>query len=658
MTCPVSRRDFLASTAAAAAAVPFFRLGDLPLPPGSWPLPSAGHETGFVVPAAGDAIAIRAHPFDLHLVRLLPGMELDRLNVNRGFLTNIEPDRLLHMFYVTAGLPSSAKPYGGWEAPDNELRGHYTGHYLSACALISAQTGEDALKDRAAGMIAQLAKIQSAHGNGYLSAFPESFFVRLRRLQPVWAPFYTYHKIMAGMLDNYDLHGNRQALDVARRMADWAVDYAEPIPDERWQKMLMTEFGGMNEVLYNLYTLTNEQRYEWLAHRFDHKWLFDPLADAKDTLTGVHGNTNIPKVIGAARRYELMGEPRYRRISTYFWDEITKRRAYSTGGTTSNEDWMGEPGHLAHTLNGYTEETCPTYNMLKLTRHLFTWLADAHIADYYERAYFNGILPTQHPVHGDKLYYTPLASGYWKLFGQIGYDFWCCTGTGSENFSKLGDSVYFHDDDGIWVNLFVPSEVRWPEKGVRLVQNTTFPEEERTTFTVHADRPVKLALRVHVPWWLQRGGSARLNGKELDTFAGPSSWFVIERTWRDGDRLEVALPMTLHVDPMPDDDTSQTVMYGPLVLVGRMGTEGLTKSNLRAIRTPPFKVPEYVDADPPPTPVIHTDAPMDPTSWVERVPGKPLVFRTYGQGLGMELVPLYTLFDERYVTYWRVLKKT
>ncbi len=656
MTDHLSRRDFLASTAAAAAAVPFTRFtGALPASPTQ--VPEHGPETGFVVPVGGEPITVRAHPFDLHLVRLRPGVQMDGLDVNRRFLTNLDPDRLLHMFYVTAGLPSNAKPYGGWEAPDNELRGHYTGHYLSACALFSAQTGEDALKKRAEGMISKLAKIQKAHGNGYLSAFPETLFERLKKHEPVWAPFYTYHKIMAGLMDNYNLHDNEQALDVVRKMADWAIAYAKPISPEDWTKLLMTEFGGMNEVLYNLYSVTEEEKYAELAHRFDHPWLFDPLADAEDTLTGVHGNTNIPKVIGAARRYELMGEPRYRRISTYFWDEITKRRAYSTGGTTSKEHWLGKPGHLAHTLNGYTEETCPTYNMLKLTRHLFTWEADARIADYYERAYFNGILPTQHPVHGDKLYYTPLASGFWKLFGQIGYDFWCCTGTGSENFSKLGDSVYFHDDDGVWVNMYVPSEVRWPEKGVRLVQDTKFPAEGATSFVVHAGKPVKMALRVRVPWWATQGGSARLNGHDLDTFAGPSSWFVVDRTWHDGDRLEMTVPMSLHIDPMPDDDSSQTVMYGPLVLVGRMGTKGLTKDNLRAVKTPPRTVPEYVHPDPPPTPVIHTDRPMDPTSWVEPVPGKPLTFRTHGQGEPMDLVPLYTLFDERYVTYWKVLKK-
>ncbi len=657
MTHDLSRRDFLTSTAVAAAAVPLSHLERAHLLPGVSASDGQGPESGFVRPVGaaltGEPIVPGAHPFDLDRIRLRPGMELDGLEVNRRFMTGLDPDRLLHMFRITAGLPSDAEPYGGWEAPDVELRGHFTGHYLSASALFSAQTGDDALKTRAASMIGELAKCQKANGEGYLSAFPTSLFDRLRRHERVWAPFYTYHKIMAGMLDNYNLHDNEQALDVVRGMADWAIAYASPIPDDEWQKILMTEFGGMNEVLYNLYAVTNEQRYAELAHRFDHRWLFDPLAEAKDSLAGVHGNTNIPKVIGAARRYELTGEPRYRMISTYFWDEITRRRAYATGGTTSDEHWKGSPGHLADTLGGYTEETCPTYNMLKLTRHLFTWSPDVRLADYYERAYINGILPTQHPGDGDKLYYTPLAAGFWKHFGVPGTDFWCCTGTGVENFSKLADSVYFHDDDGIWVNLFVPSEVDWKEKGVRLTQDTRFPEGDTTTLVVHADAPTKLALRVRVPWWAGQGGRARLNGRDLDAFAGPSSYLVVDRTWKDGDRLELALPMALHVDPMPDDDGLQAVLYGPVVLVGRMGTEGLTKENLRSDNGSV----RYVNPDPPETPVIHTDQPMDPTSWVEPVPGEPLTFRTHGQEKSMELVPLYRLFDERYVTYWRVRKQ-
>ena len=327
--------------------------------------------------------------------------------------------------------------------------------------------------------------------------------------------------------------------------------------------------------------------------------------------------------------------------------------AYATGGTSNGEEWQGEPGELANALSGYTQETCVTYNMLKLTRHAFTWSSQPRYADYYERAYFNGILPTQHPATGEKMYYTPLADGFWKLFGTPEFGFWCCQGTGVENFSKLGDSVYFHDDAGIYVNLFVPSEVNWEAKGIRLRQETHFPESDTTTLTIAASKLTRAAVRVRIPYWAASGGSARLNGRLLDAFAGPSSWLVVDRVWKSGDRLAVTMPMSLHMHPMPDDHRLQAVMYGPLVLVGKMGTAGLTAANLRALPTAPRTVPEYQDGG------EHRAAPIrapsdDPASWLAPVPGAPLTFHTVGQSSEMIFVPLYQLFDERYAVYFRI----
>jgi DUF1680 family protein len=636
----ISRRDFLHATALAAVALPSFPRHGVP---GDWSEP----------PRRGTSVpALRATPFDLRDVRLRPGLQLAGLDVNRRFMMRLDPDRLLHMFRVTAGLPSTAQPLGGWEAPDNELRGHFVGHYLSACALMAAQTGDDAVKSRGAALVAELAKCQDAHGYGYVSAFPKELFERLRNHQRVWAPFYTYHKIMAGLLDSYTLSDNRQALAMVRGMAGWVNAYAAPISDDDWQKMLNVEFGGMSDVLYELAQVTGESSYVALAHRFDHERILAPLAAARDELKGVHGNTNIPKVLGAARRYEMTGEERSRLAADYFWHEITGRRAYATGGTTSDEEWKGDPGHLADTLGSLTQETCVTYNMLKLTRRLFTWSPDAAMADYYERAYFNGILPTQHPMDGEKAYYTPLASGYWKLFGTPEKGFWCCHGTGVENFSKLGDSIYFHDDRGLYVNLFVPSEVHWKDKGVRVIQDTLFPEQDTTHLVVRVERPTRLAMRVRVPYWTN-DGSASLNGRPLTAFAAPGSYLVVDRTWNDEDRLDVTLPMSLHVDAMPDDDTLQAVMYGPLVLVGKMGTEGITAENRRAEPTAPRTVPDYKNPAPPTAPEIRASS-ADPASWLEPVPGRHLEFRTIGQARQVTFVPLYQIFDERYGTYWRV----
>lgn len=611
-----------------------------------WPRVMLGQAS----PGATDP-RIVARPFELSQVRLRPGAALDAMNVNRRHLLAYEPDRLLHTFRVTAGLPSSAEPLGGWEAPDNELRGHFTGHYLSACALAFAHADDAALKARGEAIVGELAKCQAAIGNGYLSAFPEELFDRLRAGQPAWAPFYTLHKIMAGMLDMHVLAGSKQAREVLDRMAAWVALWVRPIDNSLMDRILEREYGGMNEVLYNFAAVSGEDRWRELAERFNRKRIFEPLAAGRDELQGLHVNTTIPQVIGAARGYELSGDRNLHDCADYFWHTVTERRSYCTGGTSNGESWNGAPGKLAAELSGYTQECCVTYNMQKLTRHLFGWTGDARAADYYERAYYNGILGVQHPQDGSKLYYVPLQSGYWKLFGASMHDFWCCTGSMAEAFAKLGDSIYFKDDDGLYVNLFVPSEVTWQEKGLRIVQDTTFPESDRVTLTVRASAPRRAQLRIRVPYWTT-GGSASLNGARLESFATPGSYFVLDRTWRDGDRVEVRLPMRLHSAPMPDDPTVQAVMYGPLVLAGKLGTAGLAAENLRAEPTKPRTVPEY-KSEPIAAPTIRAQA-SDPATWLKPSGGRALEFRTVGQPQELTLVPLNRIFDERYAVYWKL----
>jgi DUF1680 family protein len=628
----MARREFLSAGALAAA---------LPLLP-RMALGEAG--------AAAHPPPMLAQPFDLRDVRLLPGPVLDALMINRRYLLALDPDRLLHTFRITAGLPTSAAPLGGWEAPDNELRGHFTGHYLSACALLSAQTGDAAAKARGELLVAELARCQAAIGGGYLSAFPEELFDRLREGKQAWAPFYTVHKIMAGLLDSYTLCGNAQALDVLKGMARWVALWVRPLSDERMARVLDREFGGMNEVLYNLYATTGEERWREIAKRFDKEMVYAALAAGRDELKGLHVNTTIPQIIGAARGYELTGNRRLHDTADYFWHTVTERRCYCTGGTSNEESWNSPPGELAKELSGYTQECCVTYNMQKLTRLVFSWTADPRAADYYERAYYNGILGVQHPADGDKLYYVPLASGYWKLFGTPLQDFWCCTGSMAESFAKLGDSIYFHDANGIYVNLFVASEVEWKDKGLRITQETNFPEEDVIRLTIHTATQQRMALRIRVPHWC-KGGSTALNGHALEGFAAPGSYFVLDREWRDGDHVSVTLPMHLHMHAMPDDPTLQAVMFGPLVLAGRLGAAGLTRENLRAEPTKPRTVPEY-HGEPVAAPVIRADA-GDPASWLKGVPGRPLEFRSRGQQTELSLIPLNRILDERYAVYWK-----
>jgi hypothetical protein len=598
-------------------------------------------------PASMRKIPGKVEPFRLSQVRLRKGPFLDALEADRRYLHLLPSDRLLHNFRVNAGLPSSAEPLGGWEKPDCELRGHFTGgHYLSACALMYASAGDSDLKDKGIALVSELAKCQKAHQNGYLSAFPEEFFDRLREGRAVWAPFYTYHKIMAGLLDMYVHCASEEALAVAEGMAGWVYHWQESISDEHMQRILQTEFGGMNEVLGNLSGETGKRQYLELALRFEKTMFLDPLAGHRDELKGIHANTHIPQVIGAARRYELTGEPRYHDIAAYFLQEVTSERIYCTGGTSNDEFWRTPPGKLSTELGKHTEECCCGYNMLKLARHIFGWTADPRVMDYYERTLFNSRLGTQNLEDSGMSYFLPLGSGYWKYFNTPYNSFWCCTGTGVEEFAKTADSIYFHDDHGIFVNLFIASEVNWPEKGLRLEQRTGFPEEEGTTLLVHVDMSTEMAVNIRIPYWATRGGTVKLNGTTLPAFSSPSSYFTLDRAWKEGDRVEVRLPMSLRIETIPDDHTLQAAMYGPLVLAGRLGTEGLTKSICySAYDTAP-------SGDPIPVPAIAT-SPTDPLGWLKPVSDQPLTFQTVGQAQKISLIPLYRLFGERYAVYWK-----
>jgi len=638
-----TRRQFVSAAAAAAGTAL------LPTAVFAGPAQDAGPSAAAKIPqpVSREKIQWKVEPFPLRQVRLRKGPFLDALEADQRYLHLLPSDRLLHTFRLNAGLSSSAQPLGGWEKPDCELRGHFAGgHYLSVCALMYSSAGDHELKEKADGLVAQLADCQKAHQNGYLSAFPEEFFDRLREGRQVWAPFYTYHKIMAGLLDMYVHCGNDQALAVAEGMAAWVDHWQESISDEHMQRILQTEFGGMNEGLGNLYALTGKREYLDLAGRFEKNMFLDPLAEHRDELKGIHANTHIPQVIGAARRYELTGESRYHEIAAFFLRTITNDRIYCTGGTSNDEYWQTRPGNLSTELGKVTEECCCGYNMLKLARHVYGWTADPRVIDYYERTLFNSRLGTQNVGDGGMSYFLPLGSGYWKYFNSPYNSFWCCTGTGVEEYAKTADTIYFHDERNIYVNLFIASEVDWPEKGVRLEQQTNFPEEEGTTLVFHTERPIDLTLNIRIPWWATSGGTIRLNGTALPAFASPSSYLTLGQTWKEGDRVEVRLPMSLRVEILPGDATQQAAMYGPLVLAGRLGREGLTKTMF---------YPEYATVphgDAIPVPAIATSS-IDPVGWLKAVAGQPLTFQTVGQEKQISLVPLYRLFGERYAVYWK-----
>ncbi len=614
---------------------------------------AVGVAAGVAQSAVKDAVQKKAHPFPLQQTRILDGPFFYFMERDRGYLHSLEEDRLLHTFRLNAGLPSKAEPLGGWEAPEIELRGHFLGHYLSGCAFMSVSARDEMIRKKADRIVGELYKCQRANGGGYLSAFPPEFLERLKTGTKVWAPWYTIHKIMAGLLDMYLYTGNTQALEMAQGMAAWTKKWADPISDQQMAQIHKVEFGGMNEVLRNLYAVTGDRSQLELAHRFDHASFFDPLAGGRDELNGLHANTHIPKVIGAARQYELTGDERYRRIAEFFWRQVTGHRAYCSGGTSNEEGWKSGPDRLARELSATTHECCCTYNLLKLTRHLFSWTADAACADYYERAMFNGILGTMNPKDGMTMYYVPMQSGYWKMFSHPRASFWCCTGTGLESFAKLTDSIYFNDDNGLYVNLFMASQLDWTERGVVIRQETRFPEQEGTKLIVRTQRPTTLDIRIRVPHWTT-GATATVNGAPVTGTPRPGQYLSIARAWNNGDEVELRTPMSLRAQAMPDDPALQAFLYGPIVLAGKLGKQGLKWSQTYGDPTDHMNN-YYLKGDPVPAPEFRAAA-DDPATWMKPVPDQPLTFRTSGQEQDVTLIPLNQLFEERYAVYWKVHK--
>lgn len=602
---------------------------------------------GPVIEFTKDPAPIRVQAFGMTEVRLLDGPFRAAQQADLAYMKRLPVDRLAHNFRVNAGLPSSAQPFGGWEKPDCELRGHFTGHYLSACALMYSSTGDKEIKSRGDDLVAALAECQQKLGGSYLSAFPLEFFDRLNARKQVWAPFYTIHKIMAGMLDMSQHCDNSQALGVVRGMADWADQWSAPIPEQHMQQILNTEYGGMNEVLYNLAVVTGDDRYARVGDRFTKKWFFNPLAARRDELRGLHVNTHIPQVIGAARRYEISSDERFHDVADFFWYEVTSARAYVTGGTSNNEGWLTGPRRLGAELKraSDTTECCCAYNMLKLTRHLYGWTADPRYFDYYERTLYNHRLAAIDRGNGHTQYYLSIAPGAWKTFNTEDDSFWCCTGTGVEEFAKLNDSIYFHDGEGLYVNLFLPSELDWKEKGIRVRQENSFPDTPSTTLAFTATHPVHMPVRIRVPYWAN-GATLRINGHPVEASATPGSYVTLARTWKTGDRVELSLPMSLHIEKMPDEPTTQAVLYGPLVLAGDLGSEGLTREMIIGSEGPELK------EHPIQVPALRASG-ADPGSWIKPA-DKPLTFRTTGQERDITFSPFDRTFGTRYSVYWTV----
>lgn len=604
-----------------------------------------------------DTAQSKVRAFDLKDVRLLPGRVHDNLRRDSAWMANISINRLTHSFKNNAGIFAgleggyeSLKKYGGWESLDCDLRGHTTGHLMSAYGMMYAATGDPLFKLKGDSIVKVLGKVQDVIGSGYVSAFPEELINRNLRGEGVWAPWYTLHKIMSGLIDQYLYADNKQALEVAVKMGDWAYNKLHGQSEETRRKMLRNEFGGINEAFYNLYAITADPKYREMAEYFYHNDVIDPLAEGNTDFGTKHTNTFIPKVIAEARNYELSGSQRSRDIAHLFWNEMTDKHCYVNGSLSQKEHYF-DPKKMSKFINGYTGETCCTYNMLKLSRHLFCEDASPRVADYYERALYNHILAQQDPESGMVCYFLPLLTGAYKLYSTPEQSFWCCVGSGFESHSKYAEAIYYHNDNELLVNLFIPSVLDWKEKGLKLTQRTEFPDEETTKFTIDAAPAEAMTIALRYPEWSGKP-EIKVNGKKVKVSGKPSSYISIRRQWKPGDVIEARYPMSLRVETTPDDATRGAVMYGPVLLVGDMGTEGMTAPapfSDPTVRndyyTYDYKVPQNL-----PT-TLKVDV-RNPAGSVTRA-GKGLRFRS---AQGHDLLPLYDANRMRYCVYWDLVK--
>ena len=448
-----------------------------------------------------------------------------------------------------------------------------------------------------------------------------------------WVPWYTLHKILAGLLDAYLYTDNYKALSIALKIGDWACNTLKCLNEDQFQKMLACEHGGMNEVLVNLFAFSGNEKYLVLSKRFHHKAILDPLSSQEDKLANRHSNTQIPKIIGCARRYELTANPTDSIISQFFWSTLIHNHSYVSGSNSFSE-YLGEPGKLSNRLGNSTAETCNTYNMLKLTRHLFARNPQAEYADYYERALYNHILASQNPDDGMVIYFLPLGQGCMKTYSDQTESFWCCVGSGFENHSKYAEGIYSQGNEGsLYVNLFIPSVLNWKERNLFIRQETNFPDAENSRITIDCEKAQKFSIHIRYPYWVSQGMSVKINGKAIKIETKPSSYITITREWKKGDYIDLNLPMSFRLECMPDNPDRCAIMYGPLVMAGNLG----------------FNRPDAVKG----VPVFVVDnKPLN--DWIKAVPDKACTFITKGAGRDSDVIlnPLFRMKNEYYNVYW------
>ncbi|QEM14342.1 glycoside hydrolase family 127 protein [Mucilaginibacter rubeus] len=588
-------------------------------------------------------VPVKAYSFNLKDVQLLESPFKKAMDADVKYLLSIEPDRLLSAFRSHSGLKPKDKMYEGWES--SGLAGHTLGHYLSAISMHYASTRDPEFLKRVNYIVKELDECQVARKTGYVGAIPkeDTIWAEVAKgdirsrgfdLNGGWSPWYTVHKIMGGLLDAYLYCNNAEALKVCKGMADWTGETIKNLDDEKLQKMLLCEYGGMAETLANLYAINGDKKYLELSYKFYDKKILDPLSQQQDILPGKHSNTQIPKIIASARRYEITGDKKDKAIADFFWTTIVNHHSYATGGN-SNYEYLSDADKLNDKLTENTTETCNTYNMLKLTRHLFAVEPSAMLMDYYEKALYNHILASQNHSDGMMCYFVPLRMGGTKHYSTPFDDFTCCVGSGMENHVKYNESIYFRGADGsLYVNLFIPSVLNWASKGLSVKQESSFPNDDHIAFTVNTKKPLTMAIRIRKPKW-SSDATISINGKTQTATTDDQGYIVLNRKWSNNDKIEFTTPEKLYTEAMPDNANRRAVFYGPVLLAGNLGNT----------EPDPLKgVPVFVTSE------------TDPNQWLQLVDKKQLSFRTVNISKPEEvtLIPFNQTKNEYYSVYWDV----
>lgn len=612
------------------------------------------------VAAIGQLHQIKAFP--LSAVRLLEGPFKSAQETDKKYMLALEPDRLLAPYLLEAGMTPKAKPYGNWEGTG--LGGHIGGHYLSALAKMYAATGDAAMLQRLHYMIDELEQCQQKNGDGYVGGVPGSKALWQEiaagkinagsfSLNDKWVPWYNIHKLYAGLVDAYRIGGNQKAKAILVKLSDWCLNVTANLSNAQMQTMLQSEHGGMNEVFADVAAITADQKYLQLARRFSHRAILDTLLEQKDALTGMHANTQIPKVIGFMRVAEVAGDTAWRNVARFFWNTVTNNRTVSIGGNSVREHF-----HPTHDFTSMIEsregpETCNSYNMLKLTKQLFMAAPAAHYMDYYERTLYNHILSSQHP-QGGFVYFTPMRPRHYRVYSQPQESFWCCVGSGLENHTQYGEAIYAHNNWDLFINLFIASTLEWKEKGLTLVQQTAFPYEETTRLKLTLQKPQKFSISFRHPGWVKsKKLQLKVNNKTVEYTKDASGYVSVTRQWKTGDVITLQLPMETSAERLPDGSSWVSFVHGPIVLAAATDTtdlQGLRADDSRMghIAHGPLYGIETA-------PVLISNQ-QSLTSTIQPVKGASLTFTAASiypdRYKNLKLVPFFQLHDVRYVIYF------